>query len=112
MINNLSRNSQTIEFVFGQIIRQARYFRMHLRTAQALFIGDLAGRHLDKWWATQEYFRLIFDHDDIVGHTGQIGSARSGISKNHRDAGNSGFRAARDLFESGASRYEDFMLDR
>src|SRR5215813_2616879 len=112
MGDDFARDPQTIQFVFGQIIRQAGNLRMHLGAAQRLFVNDFASGHLDQRGPAEKDLRLILHHHDVIGHSGQIGAASRRIAEDDRDARYPRLRAARDLFEACAARHEDFMLNR
>ena len=76
---------------------------MHLRAAQALFLGVFAGGHLDQWRPTQKHLGLAADHDVVVAHAGLVGAACGGGAKHHRDGRDAQLGQLGDLVEQPAA---------
>ena len=92
------------------ILGQTRYARVHLRAAQVLVGGDLAGRGLEQRRPGEKGLGAAAHHDHIIGQPGQIGAARGGGAVYHGDHRQAGRRQAREIVEQAAAGDEALDL--
>ena len=86
---------------------------MHLRTAERLVVGLLAGRHLDQRRAAEEHLGLLLDHHHVVAHPGHVRAAGGASCRTPaRRSGRRSARAAVRSRNSCAAGDEDLLLRR
>ncbi len=83
---------------------------MHLGPAERLVVGLLAGRHLDQRRAGEEHLGPLLDHDHVVAHAGDVGTAGGGVAEHDGDRGLLARRGAGEVAEASAARDEDLLL--
>ena len=83
---------------------------MHLRSAQRLVVGVLAGGHLHQRRPAQEDLRLVADEDVVVAHPRLVGAACCRAAEHHRDRGDLQFRQLGDVIEQTARFGEVALL--
>ena len=72
---------------------------MHLRAAQALFVGVFAGGHLDQRRAAEKDLGLATDENVVVAHAWLIGAAGGRCTEDHRDGRDAQLGQLGDLVE-------------
>ena len=108
--DDLARHADAVGVVLGHPFGDARDGGVHLRAAQLLVGGDLAGRGLQQRRAGQEHLGLVAHHDDVVGEARQVGAARGRRAVHHGDLRDAARRHARLVGEAAAARHEDLGL--
>ena len=93
-----------------EVVSQTRYAGMHFGAAQRLVVGFLAGGHLHQRRTGQKDLRAFLDHHDVVGHPGDVGTARGGVAEHQRDGGDPGRRQPGQVAEHLPARDEDLFL--
>src|SRR5262249_59993145 len=76
-----------VALVVGQVVGQAAVGGVHLRAAEFLVTGLLAGGDLDQRRAAEEHLGPAADEDVVVGQARLVGPARGGTAEHHRDGG-------------------------
>ena len=93
---------QRVAVVFGIIIGDAGFFRVHVGAAE-LFGGDhFAGRRFHQRRAAEKDRALVAHDDGLVRHRRHIGAARRARAHHHRDLGDAGRRQRRLIVEDAA----------
>ena len=83
---------------------------MHFGTAEGFVVGVLTGGHLHQRRSGEEYLGAFLDHDHVVGHAGNVGTARGGVAEHEGDGGNSGGGQLRQVAEHASTGDEYFLL--
>ena len=110
MLHDLASDPQCIRLIKGEIVREARGARMHLSTAQLLFIGILINRHLHQRWTTEIDARGILLQHDVIAHAGHIGTPRGAGSKDEGHGRDARRRELREILETRTTRDKDLRL--
>ena len=101
-----------VPLVDRQVVGEPGGPGVHLRTAERLVVGLLAGRHLDQGRAAEEHLGLLLDHHDVVAHARDIGAARRAVAEHQRDRGSAGGAGLGEPAEQRAAGDEDLLLRR
>jgi len=87
MGHDVAGHPDRVALVVGQIIGQAAVGGVHLRAAEFLVAGLLAGGDLHQRRAAEEHLGPAADEDVVVGQARLVGPARGGAAEHHRDGG-------------------------
>ena len=79
---------------------------MHLRAAQLLGVGLLAGGHLHERRAAEEHARAVADEDRVVAQAGDVRAAGGRAAEDERDRRDVEARQARQVAEHRAAGHE------
>jgi hypothetical protein len=74
--DDLARDLERVLVAEGEVIRDTRYTRMHVRTTQLLGGHVDAGRRLHQRWPANEDRALTLDDDRLVAHRRDVRAAR------------------------------------
>ncbi len=85
---------------------------MHLRPAQRLVVGLLAGGHLHQRRPGQEHLGPVPDEDRVVRHPRHVRAAGRGVAEHHGDRRPPLRRGPGQIPEHRAARNEDLRLGR
>ena len=89
--------------VLGQVVGQAAVGGVHLRAAEFLVAGVLAGGDLHQRRAAEEHLGAAADEDVVVGQARLVGPARGGAAEHHRDRGDAAGGQFGDVVEHPAA---------
>jgi hypothetical protein len=108
--DDLARPADRVDLVVGEVVPQPRRARVHVRTAQLLLVGFLAGRHPHQRWSAEEDLGPLADEDGVVAHPRHVGAASGRGAEHHRDRRDAGLRQRGQVVEGAAATDEDVLL--
>ena len=82
---DLASQPQAVALVGRELVAEPAHPRVHVRAAELLVVGVLAGRHLHQRWAGEEDLRTAVDHHHVVAHARDVRAARGRVAEHQRD---------------------------
>ena len=104
--------AQRVVLVGREVVGQARGARVHLRAAELLGVGVLAGRHLHQRRPTEEHARAVADEHGVVAQPGHVRAAGGGAAEHERERRDVEARQAGEVAEHRAAGDELVRLRR
>ena len=101
-----------VPLVDGEVVGQPGDLGVHLRSAERLVVGLLAGGHLHQRRSAEEDLRALLDHDDVVAHARHVGAAGGRVAEHQRHGGPLVGRGPGEVAEQLPARDEDLLLRR
>ncbi len=108
--DDLPADADAVELVRGEVVGEPGHARVHVRPAERLVVGVLAGGHLDQRRAAEEDLGLLVDEHRVVAHAGDVGAARGRVAEDQGDGRDARRGQLGEVVEDLARRDEQVRL--
>ncbi len=109
-LDDAAADPDGVLLVDREVVGEAGLAGMHLGAAEGFVVGFLTGRHLHEGRSGEEHLGSFLDHDDVIGHAGDVRAARRRIAEDEGDGRDTRGGELGEVAEHAATGYEHFLL--